>query len=103
MDRSDALKILEESRDQIERIDKAIINLIKMRIKLARDIADVKIFLGLEIEDKKREDYILDKTGRIAEKEKIDKESVKEIMKILTNLNKKEQEEIFRRKNNGKH
>ena len=55
----------------------------------------------MEIEDKKREDYIQDKTKKIAEQNKLDESCVKKIMKILTDLSKKEQEEILRRNTNG--
>ena len=93
------MKILHQSRDEIDGIDEEIITLIKKRTSLAGDIVNAKLVLGMDIEDKKREDYIQDKTKRIAEQYKLDEICVKKIMKILTDLSKKEQEEILRRKN----
>lgn len=101
MDRAEALKILQESRNKIDGIDEEIISLIIKRTSLARDIVNAKIVLGMEIEDKKREGYIQDKTKRIAEQKQIDENCLKEIMRILTDLNKKEQKEILRRETNG--
>ncbi len=101
MDRKDALKLLRESRDQIDRIDDEIINLIQKRTALARDIGKAKIALGMEIEDREREVYIQKKIKKIAKKKKIDENSLKKIMSILTDLNKKEQEVILGRETNG--
>ena len=101
MDEAEAFKILHKSRDKIDGIDEEIISLIKKRTSLAGDIVNAKLVLGMDIEDKKREDYIRDKTKRIADQKKIDEKYIKKIMKILTDLSKKEQEEILRRKTNG--
>ena len=101
MDRAEAIKTLHESRNKIDKIDEEIISLIKNRTSLASDILNAKLALGMEIEDKNREDYIQDKIKKIAVKEKIDEDCLKKIMKILTYLSKKEQEEILRRENDG--
>jgi chorismate mutase len=101
VDRAEALKILQESRNKIDGIDEEIISLIIKRTSLAGDIVSAKMVLGMEIEDKKREGYIQDKTKRIAEQKQIDENCLKEIMRILTDLNKKEQKEILRRETNG--
>ncbi|HML05985.1 MAG TPA: chorismate mutase [Methanobacterium sp.] len=101
MDTAEALKILQESREKIDGIDEEIISLITKRTSLARDIVNAKLVLGMEIEDKKREDYIQDKTKRIAEQKQLDENCLKKIMKILTDLSKKEQEKILRRETNG--
>jgi len=101
VDTAEALKILQESREKIDGIDEEIISLIIERTSLARDIVNAKLVLGMEIEDKKREDYIQDKTKRIAEQEQLDENCLKKIMKILTDLSKKEQEKILRRETNG--
>ncbi len=101
VNKAEALRVLQGSRNKIDKIDEEIIYLIAKRTSLAGDIVNAKIILGMEIEDKKREDYIQDKTKKIAEKNKIDESCVKKIMKILTDLSKKEQEELLRRDNNG--
>lgn len=99
MDRAEALKILQESRVAIDKIDEELIYLIEKRTSLARDIVSAKMTLGIPIEDKKREDYIQDKIKKIPKE--IDGDVINKIMKILMDLNKKEQEKILRRNNNG--
>ena len=99
MDRAEALKILQESRVAIDKIDEELIYLIEKRTSLARDIVSAKMTLGIPIEDKKREDYIQDKIKKIPKE--IEGDVINKIMKILMDLNKKEQEKILRRNNNG--
>ena len=101
MDRAKALKVLEESRVAIDKIDEELICLIEKRTSLALDIASAKMALGIPIEDKKREDYIQDKIKKISKQKEIDGDLINKIMKILMDLNKKEQEKILRRKTNG--
>lgn len=101
MDRAEALKVLQESRVAIDKIDEELIYLIEKRTSLARDIASAKITLGMEIEDKKREDFIQDKIKKISKQKEIDGDFINKIMKILMELNKKEQEKILRRNTNG--
>lgn len=101
MDRAEALKVLQESRVAIDKIDEELIYLIEKRTSLARDIVSAKLALGIPIEDKKREDYIQDKIKKISKQKKIDGDFINKIMKILMDLNKKEQEKILRRETNG--
>lgn len=101
MDRAEALRLLQDSRKKIDEMDEEIINLIAKRTSLARDIFNAKIVLGMEIEDKKREAYIHEKIKEIARKKNIDEVSLTRIMKILTDINKKEQEKMLRREKNG--
>ena len=42
-------------------MDKLLIDLIEKRTLLARDILSAKLILGIEIEDKKREEFIHNK------------------------------------------
>jgi len=101
LDRAEALKVLQESRVAIDKIDEELIYLIEKRTSLAKDIASAKIALGIPIEDKKREDFIQDKIKNISKQKKIDGDFINKIMKILMDLNKKEQEKILRRETNG--
>ena len=58
MDREEALRLLQTSRNKIDEMDELLIDLIEKRTLLARDILNAKLVLGIEIEDKKREEYI---------------------------------------------
>mgnify|MGYP001248787227 FL=1 len=98
MRKSEALQLLQESRAKIDLIDEKILNLISKRTSLARKIIKAKIVLGMDILDPEREKQIEEKTRKIARENKIDEDKLIKIMKILTELNKMEQEQILRRK-----
>ncbi len=101
MDKAEALKVLQESRVAIDKIDEELIYLIEKRTSLAKDIVSAKMALGIPIEDKKREDFIQDKIKKISKQKEIDGDFINKIMKILMELSKKEQEKILRRNTNG--
>jgi chorismate mutase len=97
MDRAEALNQLESSRKKIDELDDEIIRLIKERTSLAGDIARAKMVLDMDIHDPEREEYIHHKIREIANEQEINKESLTQIIKILTDLSKEEQEKILRR------
>lgn len=97
MNKEEALKLLNNSREKIDGIDDQIIDLIALRTSLAKDIATAKKVLNKDIEDSTREEYIQHKIKQIAKKKNINQISLKQIMNILTELNKQEQEKLLRR------
>jgi len=97
VDREEASKLLQNSRTKIDEMDEKLIDLIQKRTALARDIVKAKLVLGIEIEDKKREEYIQAKIKDIAREKKIDEVSLTRIIKILTDMSKEEQKKILRR------
>jgi len=97
MYRADAEKLLQDSRRKIDKLDEEIIKLIKMRTSLAVKIALAKKALDFEVEDKDREEYIQHKIRKLAREQKINENSLIQIIKILTDLNKEEQQKILRR------
>ena len=97
MNKEEASRLLQESRIKIDEMDEKLIDLIEKRTLLARDIVNAKLVLGIEIEDKKREAYIHDKIKQIAREKNIDEVSLTSIIKILTDMSKKEQKKILRR------
>ena len=46
-------------REKIDKIDKKIINLIKNRMDIAKEVGKIKSTLNIPIEDKKREEEII--------------------------------------------
>lgn len=97
MNNREAMKLLNDSRDKIDQIDNKIIDLIDERTSLALEIATAKKVLNKDIKDPEREEYIQQKIKKIAKKKNIDEKSLKQIMHILTDLSKQEQEKILRR------
>ncbi|HIH61444.1 MAG TPA: chorismate mutase [Methanobacteriales archaeon] len=98
MKKSEAMQLLKESRKKIDNIDEKILNLISERTSLARKIIKAKMALNMDIWDPEREKQIEQKTRKIARENKIDENKLIKIMRILTELNKMEQEQILRRK-----
>ena len=99
----EAQNILKNSREEIDKIDNEIINLISKRTLLAKDIINAKIFLDMDIYDENREKVIYDKVSRLAIDKNIDKNILIKIMNQLTKLSKDQQKEILKRKKNGKY
>ncbi|ADL58790.1 MULTISPECIES: chorismate mutase [Methanothermobacter] len=97
MDESRALETLKRSRREIDRIDREILDLISSRTSLAREIAEAKVALGMEIFDPERELEIIERTRRIARAYGINEDKLIQLMKILMDLSKTEQKELLRR------
>jgi len=97
VNKEEASRLLQESRTKIDEMDAMLIDLVEKRTLLARDIVNAKLVLGIEIEDKKREAYIHEKIKQIAREKNIDEVSLTSIIKILTDMSKKEQNKILRR------
>ncbi|MCG2828784.1 MULTISPECIES: chorismate mutase [unclassified Methanothermobacter] len=97
MDESRALETLKRSRREIDRIDREILDLISSRTSLAREIAEAKLALGMEIFDPERELEIIERTRRIARAYGINEDKLIQLMKILMDLSKTEQKELLRR------
>ncbi|MGB9838814.1 chorismate mutase [Methanothermobacter sp. KEPCO-1] len=97
MDESRALETLKRSRREIDRIDREILDLISSRTSLAREIAEAKVALGMDIFDPERELEIIERTRRIARAYGINEDKLIQLMKILMDLSKTEQKELLRR------
>ena len=84
----EAQDILEKSRKRIDEIDNDLVNLISERTSLARSIVLAKVFLGMEIYDKSREDEVHAKVSKLAQEKNIDDDILGDIMNMLTILSK---------------
>ena len=97
MDESTAREILKRSREEIDKIDRDILDLIAARISLAEEILEAKRVLGMDILDPERERQIIERTRKIAGENGINEDKLVQLMKILMDLNKNEQKELLRR------
>lgn len=77
-------------RKQIDRINTEIFILLLKRIKIAKSIAKYKKNHDLKITDKNRERKIIITIKKMAKRNKLNPELVKEIFKNITKLTKKE-------------
>jgi len=84
---------LEELREEIQSIDREIVELIARRTYVAETIADVKDEQGLPTTDEQQEQAVMDRAGENAERFDVDSNLVKAIFRLLIELNKVEQRE----------
>jgi chorismate mutase len=84
---------LDELREEIESIDREIVERIAQRTYVADTIADVKREQGLPTVDEEQERQVMDRAARNADAFDVDANLVKAIFRLLIELNKVEQRE----------
>jgi chorismate mutase len=84
---------LDELREEIESIDREIVDLIARRTYVADSIAEVKAERGMDTVDEGQEEAVMERAGRNAEAFDVDSNMVKAIFRLLIELNKIEQRE----------
>jgi len=84
---------LDELREEIESIDREIVDLIARRTYVAETIADVKAEQGLATTDESQEEAVMERAGENAAAFGVDDNLVKAIFRLLIELNKIEQRE----------
>ena len=95
MNKIEAEKLLNESREKLDVIDEKLINLILERTSLAGDIASSKKVLNKDLTDPKRENIIHDRISKLIEDKDINEEYVFEIFNILFKMSKEEQKKYL--------
>ena len=93
LDRDATETDLEELREEIQGIDRDIVELIARRTYVADSIAQVKEAEGLPTTDEKQEERVMDRAGENAEQFDVDSNLVKAIFRLLIELNKVHQRE----------
>ncbi|WP_247005016.1 chorismate mutase [Halosolutus gelatinilyticus] len=84
---------LDELREEIETIDREIVELIAQRTYVADTIAQVKDERDLPTTDEEQEQQVMDRAGTNAEQFGVDANLVKAIFRLLIELNKVHQRE----------
>ena len=84
---------LDELREEIEDIDREIVELIARRTYVADTVAAVKEERDLPTTDEGQEERVMDRAGANAERFDVDANLVKAIFRLLIELNKAEQRE----------
>ncbi|GAB6878246.1 chorismate mutase [Halorubrum gandharaense] len=84
---------LDELRQEIEDIDREIVELIARRTYVADTVAQVKDERDLPTTDESQEQRVMDRAGENAEQFDVDANLVKAIFRLLIELNKVEQRE----------
>jgi len=84
---------LDELREEIEGIDRDIVELIARRTYVADAVADVKAETGKATTDEAQEEAVMARAGENAEAFDLDSNLVKAVFRLLIELNKIEQRE----------
>jgi chorismate mutase len=84
---------LAELREEIETIDREIVELIARRTYVAETVAQVKADREMPTTDEKQEEQVMERAGENAEQFDVDANLVKAIFRLLIELNKVEQRE----------
>jgi chorismate mutase len=82
---------LAELREEIETIDREIVELIARRTYVAETVAQVKADREMPTTDEKQEERVMERAGENAEQFDVDTNLVKAIFRLLIELNKVEQ------------
>jgi chorismate mutase len=82
---------LDELREEIQTIDREIVELIAQRTYVAETIAAVKREEDLPTTDEQQEQAVMDRAGENARRFDVDDNLVKAIFRLLIELNKVEQ------------
>ncbi|MDO5851914.1 MAG: chorismate mutase [Methanobacteriaceae archaeon] len=94
MNKQEAKILLEETRNNIDLIDKELIELIDKRTKLAKNVIEAKKSLNMDIFDPSREEKIHEKIRVLTADKNIETNDVIKIIDILMNMNKDKQNEM---------
>ena len=92
-DHTDGEPSLDDLREEIESIDREIVELIARRTYVADSIAAVKADQDLPTTDEGQEERVMERAGRNAEHFDVDSNLVKAVFRLLIELNKVEQRE----------
>ncbi len=84
---------LEQLRDEIEAIDRQIVELIAERTYVADSIAKVKTEQGVPTTVESQEQRVMDRAGENASRFDVDANLVKAVFRLLIEINKVEQRE----------
>lgn len=84
---------LAELREEIESIDREIVELVARRTYVAETVAQVKAEREMPTTDEDQEQRVMDRAGENAEQFDVDANLVKAIFRLLIELNKVEQRE----------
>ena len=84
---------LDELREEIETIDREIVELIAQRTYVAESVAQVKRENDIPTTDEGQEEAVMERAGENAERFDVDSNLVKAVFRLLIELNKVEQRE----------
>lgn len=85
---------IENVRQEIENIDRELVELIAKRVEFADDILKYKHLANLPINDDTQNDVVIDRAVSIATEKGLDSTVVKQIFNLLIQMNIERQHEL---------
>jgi chorismate mutase len=87
--------LIEDVREEIREIDEQIIKLVAMRKNLAEKILEAKLVDKIKINDEEQKRTVLRRVEKTAKENNLDENAIREIFKILIEMNTKRQYELL--------
>ena len=84
---------IEFYRDKIDLVDREIVNLLTERFEIARDIAELKKNIDIDVFDKKREEEIFAKLKDWAKELNLDEDFLRKIFELIIKESRKIQKD----------
>ena len=88
------MKSLEESRAEIDAVDKEIVRLFEKRMVICRDVARYKLAHGMQVLDRSREEQVLDSRAAMLQNPYWT-DSVRSLFECMMALSRAEQEKLL--------
>lgn len=82
---------LSRLRDEIERVDRAMIDLIEQRVRLAREVGAIKRAAGLPLLDPAREAAVIRRAATLARDAKLGDDDVRQVFWHIVGLSRRAQ------------
>ncbi len=94
MNNGESMNKLEDIRKELQQIDIEIISLIEKRVKLAEKVLEAKKHIDKSINDEDQNQVVLSRAINEATERNLDTGAIKEIYKILIQMNIDRQHEL---------
>lgn len=74
---------LKKKRDEVDEVDRELIDLLAKRLEVAHEIMGLKEKAGMEIRDRKREQEVIKEARRLARERSLDPEFAEDFMRVV--------------------
>jgi chorismate mutase-like protein len=92
------MKDIEKIRKKIDKIDQKLVKLVSERVRLIPAVAKYKVKNNLPMHNPKREKQIFENKVKLAKKEKVNPELVKDIFKRLIKESYRIEEKVIKKR-----
>ena len=94
MDNGEPMNKLEEIRAELQQLDIEIISLVEKRVNFAERVLEAKKYIDKSINDEEQNQVVLNRVVNEATERNLDTGAIKEIYKVLIQMNINRQHEL---------